>query len=104
MKDIAKEVAELVKNRSDVLKLCNVSDMLHFNQKTIAEKLQQKVPVLYELLDSIIPEKRRKSMFLLTSLAVLLYGRSQRLNLVQFIIGLVLQKCGLSKQVNLYME
>lgn len=84
MKDIAKEVAELVKNRSDVLKLCNVSDMLNFNQKTIAEKLQQKVSDLYELLDSIIPEKRKNPCFTNVEIKTNSYGVLSRISMVYY--------------------
>lgn len=36
---------------------------------------------------------------MMTAAAVLLYGRSQRQNQLQYILGQVLDKCGLTKEV-----
>ena len=100
-KEIVKEVEELVRNRSDLLQVSANSDLIDFCWTVISEKLKQKVPILFKILSNVMLEKSKNSIYLLTAMAVLLYGRSNRLNLMQFIFGLVFHKNGLSKQVNM---
>lgn len=43
-------------------------------------------------------EKKQNLPVLITSLAVLFYGRSRSVNQLQYTLGLTLDKCGLSKE------
>ena len=91
-KEIVREVEELVRNRSDLLNVSANSDLIDFCWTVISEKLKQKVPILFKILNNVMLEKSKNSIYLLTAMAVLLYGRSNRLNLMQFIFGLVQTK------------
>ena len=65
-KEIVKEVEELVRNRSDLLKVSANSDLIDFCWTVISEKLKQKVPILFKILNNVMLEKSKNSIYLLT--------------------------------------
>lgn len=97
---ITSEIKEISKSDCELFKLSfDWHDWEHESQL-----LQQKAPYLFSVLSNVIclREKQQKQQNLpqmLTALAVLLYGRSQNMNQLQYKLGFNLQKCGLNREV-----
>lgn len=97
---ITSEIKEISKNDCELFKLSfDWHDWEHESQL-----LQQKAPYLFSVLSNVIclREKQQKQQNLpqmLTALGVLLYGRSQNMNQLQYKLGFNLQKCGLNREV-----
>lgn len=103
-KQIEKELSQIVKQKEvQTLKVQNTNDLLKFDWTTVEKDLTTKLPSLMTILDHCINlKKKHRLAHLLTAVSVLLYGRSQRLNKIQMLLGLLLDQCGLSKEVNFY--
>lgn len=106
-KELNLEVIELLKHNEIELfqgHASNNEKLLQFDWKQREESLRNKAPFFHEILRTVLNPKQKKKdkQFipqLMTAAAVLLYGRSQRQNQLQYILGLVLDKCGLTKEV-----
>lgn len=94
---ITSEIKEISKCDCELFKLSfDWHDWEHESQL-----LQQKAPYLFSVLSNVIclREKQQNLPPMLTALAVLLYGRSQNMNQLQYKLGFNLQKCGLNREV-----
>lgn len=106
-KELNLEVIELLKHTEIELSqgyALNNEKLLQFDWKQKEKSLRNKAPCFHEILRTVLNPKQKKKdkQFipqLMTAAAVLLYGRSQRQNQLQYILGLVLDKCGLTKEV-----
>lgn len=99
-KEIVKEVVLLPKRRESAFKAHNIDDMLHFEWEKQFQTLRQKVPTLMSILSPIFGEKLKHCFpHIVVGVCVLLYARCQQLNLLQYILGLTLDRCGLNKEV-----
>lgn len=98
---ITSEIKEISKNDCELFKLSfDWHDWEHESQL-----LQQKAPYLFSVLSNVIclREKQQNLPPMLTALAVLLYGRSQNMNQLQYKLGFNLQKCGLNREVIIFV-
>jgi hypothetical protein len=98
---IGKEIKEISKKDSEVLKghASNSEKLLRFDWKCVSQQLHDKAPYLSSVFSNAIALNKKNLPQMLTSIAVLLYGRSQTTNQLQYILGLTLQKCGLNREV-----
>lgn len=99
-KAVNNELSHISSLESDLFKghASNNERLLHFDWQTTGQKLQCQAPYLYSIFSKSISLNPKKNVScMLTSLCVLLYGRSQKLSLLQYILGLTLDKCGLTK-------
>lgn len=94
---ITSEIKEISKNDCELFKLS--FDWHDWERES--QLLQQKAPYLFSVLSNVIclREKQQNLPPMLTALAVLLYGRSQNMNQLQYKLGFNLQKCGLNREV-----
>lgn len=105
-KELNLEVIELLKHTEIELfqgHASNNEKLLQFDWKQKEESLRNKAPFFHEILRTVLnPKQKKDKQFIpqmMTAAAVLLYGtcRSQRQNQLQYILGLVLDKSGLTK-------
>lgn len=104
-KELNLEVIELLKHTEMEIfqgHASNNEKLLQFDWKQKEESLRNKAPFLHGILRTVLNPKQKKDKqfipHMMTAAAVLLYGRSQRQNQLQYILGLVLDKCGLTKE------
>ncbi|XP_053388275.1 uncharacterized protein LOC128551441 [Mercenaria mercenaria] len=98
-KEINKEASMLPKKRESALKSNSVKDFLNFKWKTQIETLTQKLPTLMLILTQMMGDKLKyRSPHVVVGVCVLLYARCQQLNLLQYILGLTYDRCGLNKE------
>ncbi|XP_078311822.1 uncharacterized protein LOC111117593 [Crassostrea virginica] len=98
---IQDEIKQLSKNDCEIFKGngSNNEKLINFDMKHTSQQLQLKAPYLYQIFSSAILLQEKKNLpQMLSSIAVLLYGRSQTTNRLQYILGLTLQKCGLNRE------
>ncbi|XP_048763890.2 uncharacterized protein LOC125671936 isoform X1 [Ostrea edulis] len=98
---ILNEIKHISKKDSEIFKghASNNEKLIKFDWKCTSQQLQLKAPYLYSVFSSVVGLQKKKNLpQMLTSLAVLLYGRSQTINQLQYILGLILQKCGLNRE------
>ncbi|XP_056017062.1 uncharacterized protein LOC130046638 [Ostrea edulis] len=94
IKHISKKDNEIVKGHAS-----NNEQLIIFDLKCTSQQLQLKAPYLYSVFSSVVGLQKKKNLpHMLTSLAVLLYGRSHTINQLQYILGLILQKCDLNRE------
>lgn len=105
-KELNLEVIELLNHTEIELfqgHASNNEKLLQFDWKQKEESLRNKAPFFHEILRTVLnPKQKKDKQFIpqmMIAAAVLLYGRSQRQNQLQYILGLVLDKCGLTKEV-----
>lgn len=99
---ITNEIKEISKNNCELFKEhVSNSEKLTFDWERKSQLLQQKAPYLLSVFSNAIclREKQQNLPQMLTALAVLLYGRSQNMNQLQYILGFNLQKRGLNREV-----
>lgn len=105
-KEIQKEISVLVKRNEDVFQNRSAENLLNFDWMDIFHQFQVKAPFLHSIFcgaADVDLQSKKKVPSMITSAAVLLYTRSQGLNQLQYIIGLIADKCGMTKEVlNLY--
>lgn len=76
MRDRAKKNDSVVSNKSDVLKCRNSENLINFDWSVVKSNLKQDSPNLFLIMSNLIDlEKRQNLTVLITSLAVLFYGR-----------------------------
>jgi hypothetical protein len=93
------EVCQLLKKSSGLLS-SDPKQLLNFDWKGKSEIVKSIAPNLFDILSSIsLVDSRHSLPKMMASLHVLLYGRCQRFNQLQYILGLVLDQCGLTKEV-----
>nr|XP_022328665.1 uncharacterized protein LOC111127726 isoform X1 [Crassostrea virginica]XP_022331633.1 uncharacterized protein LOC111129505 isoform X1 [Crassostrea virginica] len=63
-------------------------------RKKLLSFLKDKAPYLFDILKCVVKEEH----FISTAASVLMYGHSQRLSQLQYIVGLSLDRCGLTKE------
>ncbi|XP_033724660.1 uncharacterized protein LOC117314680 [Pecten maximus] len=90
---IKTEVMNLVKKNNSVFRGEN-KDILNFNWSQRVADLQHVAPCLFDILTSVSV----KTQHMYTAASILMYSRCQRLNLLQYILALVLDRCGLTKE------
>lgn len=98
---ITNEIKEISKNNCELFKEhVSNSEKLTFDWERKSQLLQQKAPYLLSVFSNAIclREKQQNLPQMLTALAVLLYGRSQNMNQLQYILGFNLQKRGLNRE------
>lgn len=103
-KVVQSEIKQISKKNSDIFKghASNNEKLVKFDWKCTSQKLQVQAPFLYSTFSSIVGlQKKKKLPMMLTSISLILYGRSQTMNQLQYILGLILQKCGLNREVTL---
>lgn len=91
---IKSEMCELSKKRNTILATEN-NNLLRFDSHKLSSVLKDRGPYLFDILNCIVKKKH----FITTAASVLLYGHSQRLCQLQYIVGLSLDRCGLTKEV-----
>lgn len=100
MTELKKEIDSVVSNKSDVLKCRNSENLINFDWSVVESNLKQDSPNLFLIMSNLMDSEKKQNLpVLITSLAVLFYGRSRSVNQLQYTIGLTLDKCGLSKEV-----
>ena len=99
-KQITNEVAQLSKRSSTSFKVTSVDDLIGFKWEDQLKTINEKLPTLSNVLRSVVLGKKKKEFRLAVAVSILLYTRCQFLNLLQFVLGLVLDSSGLNKQVN----
>ena len=104
---IQDEIKQLSKNDCEIFKGngSNNEKLINFDMKHTSQQLQLKAPYLYQIFSSatcILLQEKKNLPQMLSSIAVLLYGRSQTTNRLQYILGLT-QKCGLNREVLYYL-
>ncbi|KAK3085431.1 hypothetical protein FSP39_003218 [Pinctada imbricata] len=99
--ELKKEIDSVVSKKSDLLK-SDIESLTDFNWAFIAGKLRKEAPNLYKLFNEFVTCNSKKESdklpVVITSLSVLLYGRSRSMNQLQLALGLILDKCGLTKE------
>lgn len=99
-KEIKKETNSLVGKKSNIFKRNSPCDLKGLDWIAMNDELKIASPYLHHLLSSVLDIEQKKNIpIFMTAVSVLLYGRSQLRNMVQSILGLVLDKCGLTKEV-----
>ena len=98
-KQISNEVAQLSKRSSTSFKVISVDDLMGFNWKDQLKTIDEKIPTLSTVLRSVVVGKKKREVRLAVAVCILLYTRCQFLNLLQFVLGLVLDSSGLNKQI-----
>ena len=105
--EIQKEINSLVRKDGDVLQNKNTESLLNHDWTAISEKFQVKAPYLYSIFcnaANLYLGSKKKLPSMITSAAILLYTRSERVNQLQYIKGLMADKCGLTKEVMCYQR
>ena len=95
---IKTEVCGLTKKSNKILNTAN-RDLLEYDSKKLLSFLKDKAPYLFDILKCVVKEEH----FISTAASVLMYGHSQRLSQLQYIVGLSLDRCGLTKEVRHYL-
>lgn len=97
--ELKKEIDSVVSNKSDVLKCRNSENLINFDWSVVESNLKQDSPNLFLIMSNLMDSEKKQNLpVLITSLAVLFYGRSRSVNQLQYTLGLTLDKCGLSKE------
>lgn len=93
--DVKDDMPSVIKNQIKS-EMCELSkNLLHFDSHKLSSVLKDRAPYLFDILNCIVKKKH----FITTAASVLLYGHSQRLCQLQYIVGLSLDRCGLTKEV-----
>ncbi|XP_069120850.1 uncharacterized protein [Argopecten irradians] len=98
--EIGKELSFLTNSECPVFKGYDPNNeaVLTFDWKMNNDCFQTAAPYLHSVLASVSSlDTKRNVSYMLTSAAILLYSHSQRLSQLQYIVGLVLDSCGLTK-------
>jgi hypothetical protein len=97
---VKQEVTAICKKREVLLKSTATSteEMINFDFKQVAKDLNIKLPALMGVV-SVVAERSGSYIAVVTAVGVLLYSRNQTLNLLQLVLGIVLDNCGLTKEV-----
>lgn len=99
-KVVQKEVMQVLRRNGNIFRLADCTDLKNFQWQLISDSLRCKMPVFMSIIDCVLPVSKNKSLTLvITAISILLYGRSQLLNEVQVLLGMVLDSCGLTKEV-----
>ncbi|KAH3823089.1 hypothetical protein DPMN_124887 [Dreissena polymorpha] len=99
-KDIIQEVSKLSKRSESDFKVNSENDLMNFKWEDQAKMIRTKVPTLAAIISCVIGEKQKSMARFVVAVGVMLYARCQLLNLLQFVLGLVLDSCGLNKEVS----
>ncbi|XP_062581802.1 uncharacterized protein LOC134243566 isoform X2 [Saccostrea cucullata] len=96
---LKKEIDCVVSKKSDLLKCKKSESMRNLDWSVVESKLKEGIPHLFTIMSSLIDVKKKQNLpVLIMSIGVLLYGRSRSVNQLQYILGLTLDKCGVSKE------
>jgi len=99
-KSIRDEVNTVVKRRETLLKVTDVDDLLNFDWLKTESELKDKLPVFMTVLQCFREKKSQKAVAkIVTAASILIYTRNQNINLLQRLLGTVLDGCGLTKEV-----
>ncbi|XP_061187058.1 uncharacterized protein LOC133195217 [Saccostrea echinata] len=99
VKKLKKEIDCVVSKKSDLLKCKKSESMMNLDWSFVESKLKEGIPYLFTIMSSLIDVKKKQNLpVLIMSIGVLLYGRSRSVNQLQYILGLTLDKCGVSKE------
>jgi hypothetical protein len=101
-KEIEKEICILVKRNGEVFQNQSTQNLLAFDWIAVYEEFKVKAPILHSVFcgaAAVDLGKKKKLPSMITSASILLYTRSQNLNQLQYIMGLIADKCGLTKEV-----
>ena len=92
---IKSEMNELAKKSNTILKSSN-ENLMNFDTKNTVLYLKEKAPYLHSTLNCLV----KNDTFISTAASILMYGHSQKLSQLQHIVGLALDRCGLTKEVS----
>jgi len=101
-KEISNEVLQILRKESELFQghSSDTENLLFYEWKQKGELLKREAPYFYAILSDVICLDEGTDLpRMLTAAAVLLYGRSQRQSQLQYILGLAMKKCGLTKEV-----
>lgn len=101
-KEIQKEINVLVSRNGNVFQNQSSENLLKFDWTAVSHEFQAKAPYLHNILcgaANLDLRTKKKLPGVITSAAILLYTRSQGLNQLQYILGLIADKCGMTKEV-----
>ncbi|XP_061170636.1 uncharacterized protein LOC133180041 [Saccostrea echinata] len=99
VKKMKKEIDCVVNKKSALLKCKKSESMMNLDWSFVESKLKEGIPYLFTIMSSLIDVKKKQNLpVLIMSIGVLLYGRSRSVNQLQYILGLTLDKCGVSKE------
>lgn len=101
-KQIRKEISDICRKEEDQLhyhsEVCDWKSLLHY--------FYQKAPVTLKLLQSVLLKdiketklEGHKLISLCTGFSVFLYSRNHNLSRLQYTVGLLLDQCGVTKEV-----
>nr|XP_034321927.1 uncharacterized protein LOC117688213 [Crassostrea gigas]XP_034321928.1 uncharacterized protein LOC117688213 [Crassostrea gigas] len=100
-KEIQKEINVLVRRNGNVFQNQSSENLLKFDWTAVSHEFQAKAPYLHNILcgaANLDLRTKKKLPGVITSAAILLYTRSQGLNQLQYILGLIADKCGMTKE------
>uniref|UniRef100_K1PW33 Uncharacterized protein n=1 Tax=Magallana gigas TaxID=29159 RepID=K1PW33_MAGGI len=100
-KEIQKEINVLVSRNGNVFQNQSSENLLKFDWTAVSHEFQAKAPYLHNILcgaANLDLRTKKKLPGVITSAAILLYTRSQGLNQLQYILGLIADKCGMTKE------
>lgn len=102
-KVVKDEVNNVCKHHETLLKKVNVTkseDLINFDWKDVVESMNMKLPALMGVLNSITENNNNSNVSRLsTAVSVLFYNRNQNRNLLQSVIDIVIDSCGVTKKV-----
>lgn len=98
-KCVSTEASNIVKRSETLLKVTSIDDILNFDWQQTEEHMKMKMPVLMDVLHCFKEKKTSAVPHLVTAVSILLYARNQQINLLQLLLGTVLDGCGLTKEV-----
>jgi hypothetical protein len=96
--EIIKETSALTKKPETDFKVSTTNKLMNFSWIDQFDIIKLKMPTLSSVLASFVTKQKSMARFVV-AVSVLLYTRNQFLNLMQYVLGLVLDGCGLNKEV-----
>ena len=99
---IEKEIRNITRKTDRILQTRPLENtcLLNFDWEKEAQIFEVIAPYFYSILANVVGKKESNLPRLITASTILLYARSQNINCLQYILGLILDQCGLTKEVN----
>ncbi|KAK3082515.1 hypothetical protein FSP39_020178 [Pinctada imbricata] len=88
------EASEICKQRNAIFKVCDNKDLKNFDVRKCTESLEETAPYLYQVLSSVAGKKAHT----ITAFSTLMYGRNMKNSILQYITGLTVDSCGITKE------
>lgn len=106
-KEIQKEINVLVSRNGNVFQNKSLENLLKFDWTAVSHEFQANAPYLHNIqcgAATLDLRTKKKLPGVITFAAILLHTRSQGLIQLQYILGLIADKCGMTKEVFLMFD